>query len=320
MNEQVDISRLEFAAQEQRGPVVLRRPSSDVAAHKWLSENRALVDQILGTVGGVVLRDLGFASVSEFNQAVQIFRKDLLDYVHRSTPRSKVGGKLYSATEYPADRIIALHNENSYTDSWPSLIFFYCLVAAERGGETPVADSREVYRRIDPAIREKFEREGVLYVRNYNEGVDLSWQEVFQTDNRSDVEEYCSTHNIQFEWHDRGPALTTRQRCQATMLHPRTNQHVWFNQAHLFHISALDNAEQRTLIDEFGIDNIPRNAFYGDGSPIEEGVIEHIREAYEQEKVQFSWQRGEIMILDNLLFAHGRSSFEGARRVIVAMA
>jgi alpha-ketoglutarate-dependent taurine dioxygenase len=315
-----DAALVELAGLDGRGPVVLRRPSPDVQAHAWLAENRSRIEEIVATHGGVLLRDLGFISVSEFNRAVQVFSTDLLDYVHRSTPRTKVGGRLYSATEYPADRVIPLHNENSYTDVWPSRIYFYCLVAAEQGGETPTADSRAVYQRIDPAVRERFERDGVLYVRNFNEGVDLCWQEVFQTKDRAEVEKYCADHGIEFAWHDRGPALTTRQRCQATAVHPGTGQSVWFNQAHLFHISALDSAEQASLVETFGIENVPRNAFYGDGSPIEPEALEHVREVYEQEKTQFIWRRGEIMMLDNLLFAHGRNTFQGLRKIVVAMA
>ena len=106
---------------------------------------------------------------------------DLLDYVYRSTPRTKLGGKIYTATEYPADRIIPLHNENAYSKSWPQKIFFFSVIVASEGGETPIADSREVYKWIDPEIRHKFEKHRVMYTRNYSKGIDLSWQEVFQT-------------------------------------------------------------------------------------------------------------------------------------------
>lgn len=320
MNLPVHDAAVEFAAPDGRGPVLLRPPAGGPSGHAWLTENRSHIDAIVATHGGVLLRDLGFTSVSEFNRAVQIFSPDLLDYVHRSTPRTKVGGKLYTATEYPADRSIPLHNENSYSDAWPGRIFFYCLVAAERGGATPVADSRAVHRRIDNDVRDRFERTGVLYVRNFTAGLDLSWQEVFQTEERSQVEQYCAAHGIEYQWRDHGPALTTRQRCQATVRHPGTGEPVWFNQAHLFHVSALEADEQASLIETFGIENVPRNAFYGDGSPIEPEVLEHIRDAYGQEKTAFAWQRGDIMLLDNLLFAHARDPYQGARKIIVAMA
>lgn len=302
------------------GPVELRRLTADVGAYRWLTDNRSRIDELVATRGGVLLRDLGFTSASEFNRAVHIFSPDLLDYVHRSTPRSRVGGKLYTATEYPADRTIPLHNENSYSDTWPGRIYFYCLMAAEEGGETPTADARRVYQRIDPPVRERFERAGVLYVRNFTDGIDLSWQEVFQTDDRGEVERYCAAHGIEFQWLEHGPSLRTRQRCQATARHLGTGETVWFNQAHLFHLSALAHGEQMSLIDELGVENVPRNAFYGDEAPIEPEVLDHIRDAYEQEKTAFTWRRGDVMVLDNLLFAHGRNPFSGPRKIIVAMA
>src|SRR4051794_10488410 len=80
------------------------------------------------------------------------------------------------------------------------------------------------------------------------------------------------------------------------------------NQAHLFHISALEASERESLIANlgtenvprnafYGTENVPRNAFYGDGSPIEADVLEHIRDAYAQEKTHFTWQRGDMMKL-----------------------
>ncbi|WP_329325156.1 TauD/TfdA family dioxygenase [[Kitasatospora] papulosa] len=313
-----DVGGIEFLSKGHRGPVLLR-PKEVVDPFSWLEESRQRIEEILTTCGAVVLRDLGLSSVSDFNRAVQIFSSDLLEYVHRSTPRSRVGGNLYTATEYPADRAIPLHNENSYTDSWPSRIYFYCAVAAEEGGETPTADSRSVYRMIDPTVREKFERTGVLYVRNFTDGIDLSWQEVFQTSDRAAVNAYCSQHGIDVEWGTGSPILRTRQHCQAALDHPRTGERVWFNQAHLFHTSALAAEEELSLIDALGVENVPRNAFYGNGDPIEIEVLAHIRGVYEQEKVVTPWQRNDVMILDNLLFAHGRNPYRGSRKIVVAM-
>lgn len=311
--------KIEFATPDGRGPLVVRGLAAGLQAHAWLVENRSLIEDIVDFHGGVLLRDLGLTAASDFNRVVRVFDSDLLDYVHRSTPRTEVGGRIFTATEYPADRTIPLHNENSFADAWPNRIYFFCLVAPENGGETPIADSRGVYRRIDSAERERFERDGVLCVRNFTEGIDLSWQDVFQTEDRTEVERYCTAHGIDFEWRDRGPALRTMPRSQATLVHPGVGEAVWFNQAHLFHISALEASDQETLIETLGIENVPRNAFYGDGSPIEADVLEHIRDACAQEKTQFTWQRGDIMLLDNLLLVHGRSPFAGARKIVVAV-
>ena len=309
-----------FLKPEKKGLLVLEAQGKAFDPFGWVKENKLLLEDMLLKHGGVLLRNFNIHSVSEFNRIVQSFTPKLLDYVYRSTPRTKLGGKIYTATEYPAERVIPLHNENAYSKSWPHKIFFFSVIVASEGGETPIADSRNVYKRIDQQIRNKFEKHGVMYIRNYAKGIDLSWQEVFQTEEKKGVERYCKEHKIEFEWKAGTPELTTRQICQATLMHPVSREPVWFNQAHLFHISALDEESRLSLIKELEEENLPRNASYGNGDPIEEETLVHIREAYNQEKIKFRWNKGDIMILDNILMAHGRETYKGERKVAVAMA
>lgn len=276
-----------------------------------------ICDQLL-KYGGVLLRNFDIRAVSEFNKLAHMVSPNLLDYINRSTPRTKLGGKVYTATEYPADKYIPFHNENSYTLSWPNKILFFAVVVPDEGGETAIADSRYVYNKIDNNIIRKFNEKKVLYTRNFHQGIDLSWQEVFQANTRVEVEEYCKKHHIDYEWRDGSFELTTRQICQSTLKHPITKEDVWFNQAHLFHISSLDEDSRKELLDSIGV-NLPRNACYGDGSEIEESDLEVIRNAYEQERIEFSWQKGDVMILDNVLMSHSRNPFKGNRKVVVAM-
>lgn len=286
---------------------------------EWYEENKNFITQEILQSGGVLLRNFDISSMSEFSRFANCFEPNLLDYTFRSTPRTKLGGKVYTSTIYPADRTIPQHNENSYTNNWPNHLLFYCAIAPTiSGGETPVADSRRVYQQIDPEIVKKFEQHGVLYVRNYMPGIDLSWQEVFQTDDKKIVEEYCANNNISFSWNVDKADLQTKQVVQATLTHPKTAEKVWFNQAHLFHFSALPEEQQVVMKEEFGEQNLPRNSYYGDGSRIEPSVLEHIREVYEANKLQFPWQIGDILILDNILMTHGRNPFQGDRKISVA--
>src|SRR5262249_42308971 len=94
----------------------------------------------------------------------------------------------------------------------------------------------------------------------------------------------------------------------------------WFNQAHLFHVSSLRAELRAALLAEFGEGELPRNACYGDGSPIEAAVLDEIRAAYAKASVAFPWEEGDVVMLDNMLVAHGRRPFAGARKVVVAMA
>ncbi len=212
-----------------------------------------------------------------------------------------------------------MHNEMSYSRSWPMRIWFLCAQAAPEGGETPIADSRRVFERIRPEVRERFARLGVLYVRNYGGGLDLAWQDVFQTDDRAAVESFCRENGIEIQWRE-GDRLRTRQVCQAVAAHPVTGAPLWFNQAHLFHVSSLAPAIREHLLAAVSPEDLPRNTFYGDGSPIEDETLDHIREVYERERVLFPWQDGDILLLDNMLTAHGRAPFSGPRKVLVGMA
>ena len=299
--------------------LVLEAANKSVNLPDWYTTNREAIEKEILIYGGVLFRNFNIYSVSEFNKVAQSIIPDLSDYVYRSTPRTKLGGKIYTATEYPASQTIPLHNENAYSRSWPSKILFCSILVADEGGETPIADSRKVYNLIDSKIREKFEAKEVLYVRNYRNGVDLPWQEVFQTESRAEVERYCTEQNISFEWDSDDAELTTRQIAQATLIHPLTKEKVWFNQAHLFHFSALEKAAQESLLTECGEKGLPRNSFYGDGTLIEEQDLNHIREVYESQKLKFLWEKGDVLLLDNVLMTHGREPYKGERKVVVAM-
>ncbi|WP_394836405.1 TauD/TfdA family dioxygenase [Pendulispora rubella] len=280
---------------------------------------RAAVEEQLTRHGAVLFRGFPVRGPQDFERIVSFVTPDLLEYTFGSTPRSQLSGRIYTSTEYPAHQQIPLHNEQSYTAEWPLKIWFYCAKPALEGGETPLADSREVLRRIPARIRERFVAKKVMYTRNYGNGLDVPWQKVFGTEDPKVVESFCRDAGIICEWKEDGE-LRTRQICQAIATHPHTKDVVWFNQAHLFHVSNLEPAAREGLLAVFAEDELPRNAFYGDGTPIEDGVLDEIRGVYGQVAVSFPWQEGDVVLADNMLVAHGRSSFKGPRKVLVAMA
>lgn len=299
-------------------PLLVAPRVDGVDLHQWCAQNRGLIDEKLLHHGGLLLRDFNVGAVADFERLVQGLSGDLLQYTYRSTPRSEVEGRIYTSTEYPAEQWIPMHNEMSYSRSWPMKICFYCAVQPETGGQTPIADSRKVYQRLDPELRARFEAKGVMYVRNYGAGLDLSWQNVFQTDDSDAVEAFCAESGIELEWLG-GDRLRTRQVCQAVTTHPREGSKVWFNQAHLFHVSSLPPALRNSLLASAAMDELPRNSFYGDGSDFQADELEHVREVFRQEMVLFPWQQGDVLLLDNVLAAHGRAPFGGARKILVGM-
>jgi alpha-ketoglutarate-dependent taurine dioxygenase len=195
---------------------------------------------------------------------------------------------------------------------------FLCTVPSEQGGATPICNSELVYQQIPDAIRDRFERDGVMYVRNYSD-IDVHWNDVFQTEERDEVEQFCQANQISHEWLD-GNRLRTRQINQASIRHPVTGAQVWFNQAHLFHVSNLDKELQRNLLATVEEADLPRNTYYGDGAPIATSDLALIRNIYQRHAIRFDWQRNDLLLLDNMLYSHCRDSFVGDRQVLVGMA
>jgi alpha-ketoglutarate-dependent taurine dioxygenase len=303
---------------EKQLPFVVQPADDNVDFYDWVRHNQVFIRTSLLKYGALLFRGFDVATQAAFERFLPSISARLMTYMEGATPRTVLGQNVYTSTEYPSDQSIAFHNELTYVTTWPKLLWFCCLQPADRGGETPIADVRRVFQRIDPSIRKRFEEKGWMLVRNFREGVSLPWQTSFHTTDKSELEAYCRQACIEVEWQP-GGALRTRQVRPATTTHPQTLEPVWFNHVAFWHVSSLDKQVREAMLSMFSENDMPYNTYYGDGARIEDSVVEEIRAAYEMERVEFGWQRGDILMLDNILVAHGRNPFEGKRRVIVAM-
>ncbi|SAL44828.1 syringomycin biosynthesis enzyme [Caballeronia peredens] len=303
--------------------VVSPRAGTDLTLADAAPLLQRIVAESLERAGGVRFSGFRVESIEAFQRFAASFGDPLIGYEFASTPRSQVEGAVYTSTEYPPHRSIPLHNEQSYTREWPMRIWFHCALAARTGGATPIADSRAVYRALDPALVERFAQRELLYVRNFGQGLDLPWQNAFGTEEPREVERICAARGIACAWRDSDDGellLRTEERCQAVARHPRTGDMVWFNQANLFHLSSLDEDMQEALVDAVGLENVPRNVYYGDGAPLEADALAEIRAVLDAQRIVFPWLTGDVLMLDNMLTAHARDPFDGPRKVVVAMA
>jgi amino acid adenylation domain-containing protein len=311
--------KLSYLNSERRLPLIAQPGVEDVDLVTWAGFNQGLIEEQLLKHGAILFRNFRVTSVTRFEQFTRTISPELMQYGERSSPRHKVSGSIYTSTDHPADQPIVLHNEQSYTLSWMMKLWFFCLQPAQTGGGTPIADSRRIFRRLSPTLVEKFEEKQVMYLRNYGAGLGLPWQEVFQTSEKSEVEAYCHQAGISYEWLD-GERLRTRQIRPAIRRHPKTDENVWFNHALFFHVSSLEAVTRDSLLSGLQEEDLPFNTYYGDGSPFEAAELDEIREAYGRETVSFPWQAGDVLMVDNMLVAHGREPYTGQRQVVVAMA
>lgn len=300
------------------GPLVLSPASGAPDLVEAVVAHRAQIEERLLDHGAVLFRGFPVASVEQFARFGTALSPQPLDYVYRSTPRSSVGEGVFTATEYPAEQEIALHCENAYQREWPLKLALCCLVAPATRGETPLADLRRVAEMVGQEILDAFEQRQVRYIRHYRPHVDLPWEVVFQTSDRGDLAEYCAMHGIEHTWLD-ATTLRTAQTAQGTARHPVTGERVLFNQAHLFHRSSLEPQVAASLADLFGADRMPRDAVFGDGAGIPLAYLDAVRAAFRSASVQFPWQRGDVLLIDNMRMAHGRRPYTGERKVIAML-
>jgi alpha-ketoglutarate-dependent taurine dioxygenase len=321
--EEIDLTQVSLTASSylqpgQLLPLVIQPTMDGVNLASWAANNRDEIRTELARHGGILFHNFMVDSPAKFEAFARAISGELFDE-YGDLPRENQGAKVYGSTPYPADKSILFHNESSHMHRWPMKIWFYCVKAAERGGATPIIDCRKIYQTLDPKIITRLTEKKLMYVRNFIDGLDVSWQQFFQTADKARAEDYCRKASIEWEW--RGEKhLRTRQVCQAVAGHPHTGEMVFFNQIQLHHISCLEPAVRESMLAMFREEDLPRNVYYGDGSRLEDSVVAEISELYEQLAVRFQWQAGDVVMLDNMLVAHARDPFEGTRKILVAMA
>lgn len=285
-------------------PLLVQPGLPDQALRRVLPALHQVVEDELPRSGALLLR--GFQSFGE---------QDLAAFV-RSFGHLPFRRTLAAPETAPQDAL-ALHNEQSDAALWPMKLWFHCLQA---GGEVILADGREVYRRLDFSLRKRFASKRLMYVRNFGNGLDVPWQTAFATSDRNLVEGILRARQIHYEWKGDGQ-LRTRQVAQAVACHPGTGELVWFNQAHVWHFSSLPAVQQANLLAILPSSlDLPRHVYYGDGSELEPDALAQIRGVLDECSVAFAWEKGDVLMLDNMLTLHGRSHHAGPRRVLMAMA
>jgi alpha-ketoglutarate-dependent taurine dioxygenase len=300
-----------------RPPVLQANAAADPQG--WVAEHRGALRAVVVEHGRVLVRGLGLRDAPGTGAVFQRLATSLMAEKETFASRRHYFDHVYSASKWPPNQQMCMHHELSYALEFPGLMMFACLTAPASGGATGVADAPAVLDALPAALVTRFEQEGWLLTRNYNEDIGASVAEAFGTDDRAAVERYCRANAIEFEWQPDG-GLRTRQHRSAVIRHPVTGQRCWFNQIAFLNERTIDPEVREYLVDVYGADGLPFNTFYGDGDPVGEDVVQLINETYGAATTREPWQSGDLLLIDNIRTAHSRDPFQGPREVLAALA
>jgi len=342
-----------MSASLQRLPIISPTRPDDVPLQALLEridrDRQSLLDRRT-QAGALLFRGFGIDEPAHFEQvAAALHPGDLKNDYLGTSPRNIVPGTQYvfSASELPSYYPIPQHIEMSFLPTTPHNLLFYCDVAPNGNGETPICDFRRVYQELDPHVRDLFEERGVHYIRNYD-GPNAPktgnlwqlkpWPDMFQTTDKQQVEAVCAENDLTVIWgdHDR---LTLRNNRPAVMPHPLTGEKAWFNHTQVFHAEAAAieyghiARRQRSIRSHFfagftdimtrirvarnNPENLAMHVTYGDGKQIPKLVVRHVLDVIWRNTVFCPWQKGDVLWIDNFSTSHGRMPYSGPRVIHV---
>ena len=291
-------------------------PTADPAG--WVAAHRDALRGAVAEHGALLVRGLGLRDTATvaatFWQAGSLMAER-----EAFAPRHHHGHGVYASTKWPPNQPMCMHHELSYTTEFPGLMLFACLTPPASGGVTGVADAPTVLDALPRDLVARFEREGWMLTRTYNDEIGASWEEAFGTGDRAAVEQYCQANGIAFQWGADGE-LRTRQRRSAVVRHPVTGQRCWFNQVAFLNQWTLDPDVREYLVEVYGDEGLPFNTRFGNGDPIGEDIVALLNSVYEAHTQREPWQAGDLMLVDNVRTAHSREAYTGEREVLVGMA
>lgn len=284
----------------------------------YLAAQAPLLRQQLHRSGALLFQAAGCDTPEAFADLVRHFAPELMQENGEHVALGAAEQHVYTPVLHAPEQKLIWHNENSFNADWPDIIAFRSVRPATRGGETLLVDSRAVLAALDPALVAEFRAKGVCYVRTMGLGVGLDWRKVLRVDTQAQAERHCRARGLAWRWLDED-VLQTRSTRPAVEKHSVTGEDSWFNQAQHWHPWFLGDDVRQELIDAFGAETLPRDCCFGDGSTIDDAAMAHIRTVYEQLEWSVALAAGDVLIVDNVLLAHGRNPYAGPRELHVAM-
>lgn len=192
-----------------------------------------------------------------------------------------------------------LHPELSREPWRPDVCFFGCLNPPSAGGQTTICDGVEIVRQLPAEIRRAFEGRRLLYVQPAMPEELARW---LGTPAPDDARLAAPPPGCPYAfWRAQGQIM--RGFSRPALHRPMFADEPAFGNFLLF---------ARYLL---GLPGFPR---FEDGSQVPGELVAAVKAVSDRLTVPIAWQRGDLLMLDNSRFMHGRTAVHDAEERLIA--
>ncbi|CAF1232150.1 unnamed protein product [Rotaria sp. Silwood1] len=284
--------------------------------------------------GAILFRDFPISNALEFDTFARTFNWIQLPYVGGAAPRQQVTDIVFTSNESPPSEPIPFHHEMAQVPKFPKHLLFFCELPSKSGGQTPIAYSPMVYNRINNALPDfvrKLEEKQIRYTRILPDGDDpqsaigRGWQSTYQTKDREHAEQICREQGTDCEWLDNGCLKTITKVLPAVRLDERTGIDIQYLLClHTLCFSSGKKSWFNSIVAAYMGWSDKRNdgkkaVTFADGEMMNEKDIHQCATILDESSVSFTWQKGDVLLIDNRQVLHARKSFEPPRRILAAL-
>jgi alpha-ketoglutarate-dependent taurine dioxygenase len=297
----------------------------------WFRDNGESIDALITRTGALVLRGFAVTATAVFSELMREYGSPAFGYAAGVSSRRRLVDRVYESTNVPKEDVMMFHQEMAYLPNYPLRLAFYCQTPPVSGGETLLADMRKVMRALPAQFVQSIQDRGVLYTTNFrdrdrssgNSYLDIvhrPWQDTFSTESRPEAEATCRAIGLGAAWLD-DDSLSVTYRAPGIISHPQTGERAWFNMISTYDLNQQNIGDRVRLYEVHYGDARPWpfEVAYGDGILIERNYMSALYAALRSSTVSFSWRCRDVLLIDNILVAHGRNSYAGERNVQVVL-
>ncbi len=289
---------------------------SDLAPDSLLAQS---MNRMFDDVGLVWLRNTGLTDLQTMRRFAKLVVENEMRYRGGANPRDTLESNVYEVGA-PLSAWLHYHHEMAYVShSTRMLAFLGYKALPDRRGATYVSDNLKATDAIlETPLGEKLKDLGLCYHRNLTDqeyfrgrqpvGVYNHWQKSMLTEDPDEAERIAQSRGLEVEW---GPnrLLKTRYYVSAFEYYPPLDRNLLYS-------SVADDGmwfDTWPQVMHLPYAERPLALTFGDGTEMTREEKQLFVDVYDRFGMAVDWAVGDVVIVCNYRFAHGRPGIHLAK-------